>query len=197
MNKIKSLLLSFVTQIQKIAQMIGKPEPLITDEQYFLIKKEISEGDVLLSRENYRLTALFIPGRWKHAAIYSNGYIYEAIKEGVKKTSLERFILSKDHLCHLKPMFAFHQSFINPYLNLQVGKKYDYNFNTSDQEAFYCSELCAAGLEYAFIPTNEVKEFPIKPLERLGHFTVTPQDFYFLATTSSKGLFVIKSEFNN
>lgn len=175
---------------------MGKPEPLVTDEQYFAIRSKIKDGDVLLSKENYRLTSLFIPGKWKHAAIYSEGYVYEAVKEGVRKITIERFVFSKDQIGLITPKFKFHAFLLKAFLDHQLGKEYDYDFNTSSQASFYCSELCYAGLKSAYV-SEDGKELGIVPMERLGHSTVTPEDLYLLATQSSKGLFEVKVEFWN
>lgn len=182
--RFRNALLRASIPLQRLMQKIGKPEPLINDQQYLEFKAKLEDGDVLLSRENWRLTSLFIPGFWCHAAFYMDGFVYEAVGKGVQKVLIERWILSKDHIALLKPNFYTNKQSMYKFLEAQVGLQYDYEFG-GDQKAWYCSELCYATLQVGN------PEMPIQLRETLGVETVTPQDFENMV---EKEKFILKYE---
>ena len=90
-------LLSLSVPLQKLAQKIGKPEPIVTVDEVKEALKLIEEGDCILTREDFRLTNIFIPGHWSHAAIYvGNENIVEAIGSGVRPVNFFEMLLKKD-----------------------------------------------------------------------------------------------------
>jgi hypothetical protein len=146
--------------ISKLMSHLGKPEPRRTYLDYERIQKFIKPGDVLLSREDYRLSNLFIPGFWSHAAIYTGYYVLEAVPPEVRKTHLAEFIISADSICILRPKAPI--NFVD-FSFLYEGLEYDWIFN--DDDSWYCSELVINFLEKCGYKEQTV-------------ILKTPQDFY-------------------
>jgi len=161
-----------------------------------MIRLTIKDGDTILSYESWRLTAPFIPGKYKHAAIYLNGKVYEALDVGVRAISLERFVLTKDLIAICRPDFEpmLNYSAMYEAADSFVGLPYDYEFSTHDQKAFYCSELCLNLYDIGY-KAHTGKETDIVLLERVGKMTIVPQDFYDM-TQSSKQKFILKGVYN-
>ena len=159
--------------IQKVMQQIHRPEYKIDDEFYFSLTHKIRNGDTLLSREDWHFTNPFIPGYWKHAAIFSHGMVVEAVGEGVRWQSLARWCFTKDYIAALRPLFlsSSHASLAAIKAEHWIGKPYDYEFSAG-LKALYCSELVLAAYE-------SMSEFPPFTLrETFGVKTVTPTDFW-------------------
>ena len=160
------------------------------------IKSIVKNGDTLLSYESWRLTAPFIPGEYKHAAIYLDGKVYEALDVGVRKVSLERFVLTKDLIAICRPDFELmlNYSAMIEAAEAYLGLPYDYQFSSHDQKAFYCSELCLNVYDIGF-KANTGVETDIELRNRLGKMTIVPQDFYDM-TQSKNQKFILKGVFN-
>lgn len=60
----RNLILRMLTPIQKVMQKIGKPEPKIKGNFVMKLIPMLEDGDLLLSREDWRLTNPFVPGFW-------------------------------------------------------------------------------------------------------------------------------------
>lgn len=174
LSTIRFYTLKVAYPVLKLAGQIGKPEPLVTAEFYYEVVDKIQPGDILLSKENYRLTNLFIPGFWSHAAIaIDDKYVMEAVGKGVVKTPLVKWILSKDHVMILR--FKNVPSQIRAAAGIEAAKHehepYDYGFSSGNQ-AWYCAELVWYAYEQVMKPNN-----PFELRETMGVKTVTPQDF--------------------
>lgn len=169
---VRRVLLRASIPLQKWLQKIHRPEFKIHDQFYFDLKSKIRNGDVLLSREDWHLTNPMIPGYWKHAAIYTNGWVIEAIGEGVVKTSFERWCFSKDYIACYRPKFLdqVECSQAGILAAQQVGKPYDFEF-AEGGKAFYCSEL----VYWAYSEINHAIPFTLR--ESMGVRTVIPSDF--------------------
>ena len=189
---IRNTLLGWSVPVQRLMQLMGKPEPLITDGQFLQITSQLRDGDVVLSRENWRFTSLFIPGFWTHAAIYVGGYVYEAVGDaegGVRRVLAARWVAGKDHVALLRPSFSLTLSAVSQFLEAQLGAHYDYEFGAiSGQKVWYCSELV-----YAALLVGDPGA-PIELRETLGLPTVTPQDFRNMA---DGGKFILLVEAKN
>lgn len=188
--------IKILTKLQKIIQKLSKPEPKINDFDMLEIKSIVKNGDTLLSYESWRLTAPFIPGEYKHAAIYLDGKVYEALDVGVRKVSLERFVLTKDLIAICRPDFELmlNYSAMIEAAEAYLGLPYDYQFSSHDQKAFYCSELCLNVYDIGF-KANTGVETDIELRNRLGKMTIVPQDFYDM-TQSKNQKFILKGVFN-
>lgn len=156
---------------------------LIHAADYRQAMEVLKPGMPLISRCRAELSNVPIPGFYTHAAIYiGNGVVIEAVGQGVKRTDLIDFMMTKDYVCILTPTFA------NPtQMDLAVswaisiiGSQYDYLFEISKgvEKAFYCAELISWSYAMAMKPLP----CPFVLRETLGVQTVIPQDFYDAVT---------------
>lgn len=157
-----------------MAQKLGNPEPKISEKFVIEAKAKLQDGDILLSREDWKLTNPFVPGFWGHAAIYRDGRVIEAIGIGVRSDDFYRWAYGKDHIAVLRPVGV---SSAVRYIAAtiardQIGAFYDYKFDPSTK-AFYCSELVTHSYTIA---TDGSFDFKLR--EFWGVLTSTPQDFY-------------------
>ena len=171
------LLLNSLAPIQKIMQKLGNPEPRISQKLVTEVMALIQVGDILISREEWKLTNPFVPGFWGHAAIYyGSQLVVEAVAPEVRTDFLERWLYQKDSVAVLRPLGPEIREG-DPELAARIayaekGKGYDYGF-VPTAKAFYCSEL----ITYAYgMATGDA--FNFYPRKTLGVKTVLPQDFY-------------------
>lgn len=164
----------------KLSIWIGKvhvpySRKLIAGSDYYELQGHIRIGDVLSTRTLGELSNPFIPGFWGHVAIVaSDRTVVEATTHGVVETDLVSFMMNKDYISLCRPKFLTEDQcwLVADYCKRQIGKEYDYSFNTSDISKFYCSELVYAAI--AFV----IGSSPFKLREVLGVETVDPSDFY-------------------
>lgn len=183
LKKLRWLILKIGYPIIQLAGKLGKPEPEVSANFYDNISRTCLVGDVLLSRENWKMTNILIPGYWSHAAIYAGEVdgiqqVVEAVGSGVKITPLVKWVLSKDQVAHLKPNFL--DDSLKSLKSLQdigevaesiVGSKYDFDFK-SGNKTFYCAEV----IWYCYDQVLDPSPFTFR--ETLGVETVAPDDFY-------------------
>lgn len=169
-------LLKVLKPIQIFMQSLGRAEPKMSRESVDLAMSLIKTGDILLSYEKQRFTSLFIPGKYKHAAIMSPSGVIEAVGDkfvdgknigGVRKVDLEEWLFLMDNVAVVRPMMNQEINYIAGCNALSyVGLGYDYEFKL-DKSAIYCSELvylCYAsegdlfkGLEKIKIPPQKFR----------------------------------------
>jgi hypothetical protein len=129
---------------------------------------QLQAGDVLLEKTPFRLTDSFIPGHWGHAAVWIGSEaelrsldlwddpvvvayqteirkgqgVVEALRSGVQMNSLEHF-LNVDDLAVLRHRQLDREARRQVILQAlrQVGKAYDFNFDTQSADRIVCSEL--------------------------------------------------------
>lgn len=170
-------ILKIVSFCSKFMSKIHSPwtHKKMSAAHYHSIRFKINPGTVLLSQTDGEFSNLFIPGFWSHAAIVSeNLTVIEATSHGVVETDLIDFIMKKDTVVALEPLFADADQMIQAMVvaKLQMGKSYDFELNRTDIEKFYCSELVYFAYDKA------VQHSPFKLRTTLGRETVTPQDFF-------------------
>lgn len=170
-------LLKTVSKLTRLSSRIYVPfsRKLIRAAHYHAIRYKIKPGTVLLSRIEGEFSSMVIPGFWTHVGIVGDNLtVIEAATHGVKETDLIDFMLKKDHVCALDPLFADSEQMIKAMLKIkeQIGKPYDFSMNQSDIKSFYCSELVYFGYREA------VDQSPFTLRTTLGRHTVTPQDFF-------------------
>jgi uncharacterized protein YycO len=137
-------------------------------EVYDRVATELRAGDVLLEKTPFRLTDSFIPGHWGHAAVWvgtedelrelgiwdhpvvakyqsqirrGRGVI-EALRSGVEMNTLAHF-MNVDDLAILRHRDLDREARRHVILQAlrQVGKAYDFNFDTQSTNRIVCSEL--------------------------------------------------------
>lgn len=153
-------------------------------KSYFEILDVIQPGDIILSTTYGHASNLGNPGKFKHAILYigienKKPMIIEAIGEGVIKRTLVECIAEKDKIAVIRSNEISQDS---PNLkdalkwaNSQVGKPYDYDFDTTGNDKydnFFCSEFC---LDFWHIVNPDIS-FVL--MEVFGVSTVSPNDFY-------------------
>lgn len=173
---VRRYLLKLSEPIQRLLQLIGKPGSLVPDSFYPEVMLEIKDGDVLLSHETWHLTNLFIPGYYKHAAVYFEGYVIEAVGVGVRRVHLAKWLYDKDSVCVVRANVVGKR--VGRFALSQVGKPYDYQFEKS-VESFYCSELVWMSLN-----AGSRREI-ISKRRTMGVETVLAQDFRDAVSTGS------------
>jgi hypothetical protein len=134
----------------------------------------LEPGDVLMSRTDGELTNLFIPGFWSHGAVYvGDGWVVEAIGEGVVYTDLVTWMTTKDAVRVCRPLFASYaqREAAALWARSFVGRRYDYSF-ASGNDAFYCFELT-----YAIYQKAMGDESPWTLRKTWGVDTVVGDDF--------------------
>lgn len=153
-------------------QKIGNPEPQISYQFVDEATKVLKNGDLLLSRENWRLTNPFVPGFWGHAAVYKDGFAIEAIGTGVRRENIYRWMYQKDSIAILRPRSG-NGELIASIAEAQIGAEYDFLFEPN-AKAFYCSELYV----YSYNWAHDTKRIYL--IDQFGVETSTPQDLYNL-----------------
>jgi len=165
-------LLNFITPISKwVAKMHAPFTHKKIDYSITLSAgANLKSGSVLLSKSFGELANIIIPGDFSHAAIYDGEMIIEAKTKGVSRTSIYDFMMTKDDVIILEPLFCDDIGMKKAALKClhMVGLPYDYNFDPSTK-AFYCSELVSYGYS-EFGKWNKRNTFGVE--------TVVPDDFY-------------------
>lgn len=173
MEFIRRTLLKLSTPITIFLGKIQKPEPKMSGEFAEQVLDHLQDGDVLLSHNELNFSNLLIPGFWKHAAIYRQKYIVEAIGHGVVSTHILKWLLHHDNVIILRPMFASQEqkNLAADIAQMQSGRPYDYEVSPGIK-AFYCSELVFWSYQRAM---NGQSPFTLR--KTLGVDTVVPTDF--------------------
>ena len=164
-------------------------------KSYFDILKVIQPGDVILSTTYGHASNLGNPGKFKHAILYigaenSKPMIIEAIGEGVVKRTLVECIAEKDKIAVIRSNEISQDSpnlkVALEWANAQVGKPYDYDFDTTGNDKydnFFCSEFC---LDVWHLIKADIS-FTL--MEVFGVLTVVPTDFYRAAPKKTTVVF--------
>ncbi len=159
----------------------------------------LQAGDVLLEKTPFRLTDAFIPGHWGHAAVWIGGEaelraldlwehpvvaahhteirqgrgVVEALRSGVEMNTLEHF-MNVDDLAVLRHRHLDREQRREVILQAlrQVGKAYDFNFDTQSADRIVCSELVYHAYGDVRWPTER----------KLGRVVVSPDNIAQEAT---------------
>lgn len=159
----------------RITQWIGRQrvpysKKLLTSTDFYDIVKLARPGDILCATRYGEISNLFIPGDYKHAAVYVGGEIptvIEAVGKGVVETKLVDFVMSRDLCVLLRPRWTDGAQAVVEAWKL-VGKPYDYQFRAGN-DAFYCAELIKV--------IYGTDKSPIVEKARWKTLVILPQDF--------------------
>lgn len=193
---------------------------LFDDEQIQLkIKKSLKPLDIILEKTPFALTDTFIPGHFGHAAVYlgtkeqliedglwnsevilpyqkdieEGRRIIEAVRPGVRLTSLKDFLEIDDILIMRKPgiiknkelaLKIYKRSFD------QLGKDYDFNFDVETTDKIVCSELIFLAFGEITWPTEYILGRPtISPdnVAELMYYDNSPVNFVLNYWSKEKG----------
>lgn len=174
---IRNWLLKISIPISKIISKIQRPPLLINYKDVEVIKQIIKDGDILLSRVDWEFSNLFIPGFFGHAAIYTHGFVYEAVTSGVRRVPIEEFAFKKDHIEIKRSSLVLRSAIARKegglFLQRQINDKYDLSFTWKGNTAWYCSKLVYKYCENVY--KNFKSYMPLK--KTFGEVTIVPDDF--------------------
>jgi hypothetical protein len=92
------------------------------------------------------LTSFFIPGKYKHSAVYTgHGYVIHAVSPKVCEQKLEMFLPEYDGFILLRPRYPYDWKKADREAFISQGKCYDFLFSDGN-DSIYCHELAAMAL---------------------------------------------------
>jgi len=133
-----------------------------------LLRSHLQEYDIVLQKSLTHLTEKFIPGYFGHVGVYlGNDQMIETPRSGVRICSTEEFSNGEIYLI-VRPvnLSKSQKQKIKSSLNSQMGKKYDFNFDSQSPDRIVCSDLVC--LAYDYIDWQSKK--------RAGHYITSPDD---------------------
>ena len=150
---IKSKLLSFFSDIRIYPGGI-----IIAGDSHYDVKGPdmrkvldcIQPGDILLRRYSHYLGSVLIKGHFSHAAIYvGDNNVIHMLGEGINKEDILTFMRCDDIavLRHKKSNIV-ENAISKAYGFLVAGIEYDYDFDTSKPDKFYCTEFVDSCFNY-------------------------------------------------
>lgn len=199
-------------------EIVDQKNNISLDDLLFF-KSNFKSGDIFFTSSGKYLSSVFIPGKWKHAAIYLGsseqlanllGYdsdLYKMIlpyyqnssdillldssSDGVKIRNIQE-ISNLSDLSYLKSItfFRINKNKEDIYIFLkkslqQLGKDYDYDIDTDNQDYIYCSELIYHSLKELGLVIN-------KGLPFLSRDLISPNDalYYILRESIDNNNFI-------
>lgn len=165
----------FVAFISKWASKVHFPytRKKVSQERIYNAISALRPGDLILTHVAGELSNIALD-HWSHGGVYSPGIVYEATTHGVSNTNLIYFLAKKDDFKILRPKFDFDPIVLISFLNNQVGKEYDFEFEQNDQQ-YYCFELASVG----YMQASNVVINPVK----------TPAGYQYLHRSFNEELF--------
>ena len=150
---------------QFAGQFHGKIDKKTTS---MLLKTNLQEYDIVLQKSLTHLTEKFIPGYFGHVGVYlGNDLMIETPRSGVRICSTEEFSNGEIYLIVRPVNLSENQKQkIKTSLKNQMGKKYDFNFDSQSPDRIVCSDLVC--LAYDYIGWQSKK--------RAGHYITSPDD---------------------
>jgi uncharacterized protein YycO len=156
--------------------------PKISGRQYHDAYQYLYPGDIILTKDNKKLTTALIGGKWTHAALcvgigarYKPGYeVAEMTHHGFTKSFFFDICKEADAICILRCNDwdkDYKKKVIENCLNLE-GAKYDVEFSLSNIKAFYCSELIYA------CDSEKRLDVDLSDLAGLGREYLSPTGIY-------------------
>ena len=133
-----------------------------------LLRSQLQEFDIVLLKSLTHLTEKLIPGYFGHVGVcFGNDLMIETPRSGVRICSIEEFSDGEIYLI-VRPtnLTGMQKQKIRNSLKMQLGKKYDFNFDSQSPDRIVCSDLVC--LAYDFIDWQSKK--------RAGHYITSPDD---------------------
>lgn len=133
-----------------------------------ILKSQLQEFDIVLLKSLTHLTEKLIPGYFGHVGVsLGNDLMIETPRSGVRICSIEEFSDGEIYLI-VRPtnLTEMQKQKIRNSLKMQLGKKYDFNFDSQSPDRIVCSDLVC--LAYDFIDWQSKK--------RAGHYITSPDD---------------------
>lgn len=133
-----------------------------------LLRSQLREFDIVLLKSLTHLTERFIPGYFGHAGVcLGNNLMIETPRSGVRICSVEEFAEGEIFLI-IRPtnLTETQKKEIRTSLLSQLGKKYDFVFDSQSPDRIVCSDLIC--LSYDFIDWQSKKI--------AGHYVTSPDD---------------------
>lgn len=142
-----------------------------THNEDFLSREDIVDyidtlevGDIIFTESDQYLSSIKTPWKRTHSAIYlGERKILDASSEWVLIRDIDQ-LSNISSYSFLKSLLAFRintreeniQTFVDV-AKQQIGKEYNFDFDTDDTASFYCSQLIKYGLEAIgfYLPTSE------------------------------------------
>ena len=180
-----------------LSECVNKENKLVTAEILEQVQQLLKPGDVFVTRHQYALTNLFLPGFWPHSALYIGTEVereaiginvseslqekwqgdictFEALKDGVLLRTLENTLLV-DGFVVLRPTIS--QKGINHAIERILGhegKKYNFDFDFFRSDRLVCTEL-------SYRAFDEIEHIKIQLKDRAGRPTLSAEDLCDLA----------------
>jgi len=133
-----------------------------------LLRSHLQEFDIVLLKSLTHLTEKFIPGYFGHVGVcLGNDLMIETPRSGVRICSTEEFSDGEIYLI-VRPtnLSEMQKQKIRTSLKNQLGKKYDFVFDSQSPDRIVCSDLIS--LSFDFIDWQSKK--------RAGHYITSPDD---------------------
>jgi hypothetical protein len=147
--------------------------------------------DIVLMKSSQNLTDFFIPGFFGHSAIWlgsdryhafserasiadiESPYMIEAVREGVKMSSLEEFSSGEVFVVlRLKDLSLSQKVSVFRNSTMHLGKPYDFNFDSEASDMISCPELTFLAFDFIDWETGSL----------LNKTFITPDDIFATAT---------------
>jgi uncharacterized protein YycO len=176
MNILVKLLRLIVAPVSKFIAYFHIPEPKVSMLEYQEMRSLLKDGDVLVSRKDWALSNVLMPGEWKHCGVFFQGHVYEAVTAGFRRSTVEEFFFKKDMVgvSRFKPLNDDQISWSVIWLEQKIGSKYDYSFSISDDDKYFCSEVVY--LLYSHLFEDFAPNF--KTSKMFGQTVVRPTDLW-------------------
>nr|WP_321358778.1 YiiX/YebB-like N1pC/P60 family cysteine hydrolase [uncultured Draconibacterium sp.] len=104
---------------------------------------KLKEWDIICQKSPRKLTDFFIPGYFGHAGIYVGDSIFvQCDQEGVHYDKAQEFLEGNDFIVlRARQLTPTQKKRMRTLLEAQLGKKYDFSFNTDSPDRIICTEL--------------------------------------------------------
>ena len=134
----------------------GNTHYKVRGDESRVILNTLKKGDILTYRFDRYVSTRFIPGFWTHVALYiGDDKIIHAVTRGVVEDDILTF-LRTDYVGVLRPKVSSED--IDKAVSLargMVGKKYDFLFDSHNDERMYCSEVVRNAYPVLFADMKE------------------------------------------